>query len=203
MKERRWFAILAVIMLCCTMLATNSCILDADKDEGGGEDPPQQAFEDLLEREDVLTNLQLAYNTRNATQYARLLDNEFNFFFGVVDLDPGEPERVWVRAQELSATSNLFSPNPVGQDPATSISLGLTFPLGEDTWDEFDAPSGHPYEGEKWYEKTVTYTLIVRIAAQDLTLQGIDIEASVVIRKDPDTGEYRIIQWRDALNISA
>jgi len=107
---------------------------------------PLVAFEDLTERDDVLINLEFAYNGRDLNEFHRLLDPDFVFHFGASDISEGTvPITDWPRPDEVeSAMATFFKlevptgirpvggPEPAGQsvEQATWGALKYAFHQG-------------------------------------------------------------------------
>jgi len=111
------------VVLAAVGLLAGSCILDPKKAPPKKGGPIGQEYRSLKEKDDVLINLQLAYNDRNISQYDKLLDDDFIFIFSQTDWQAGKTPRQWDRTSEIRATTNMFSRNPTGKDPITSLSL--------------------------------------------------------------------------------
>ncbi len=191
--------VVVLALLGIFVLAFNSCILDPKE----GKDPPKPVgnYKDLsLERDNVLFNLEKAYNERNIDQYNKLLDEDFVFHFSNLDVKNGVVDVTqWDRAAEYNANKNMFDPGftKPGVDPVSSISLELTYVPGDDNWSVMDPPDPVKYPDEKWYEKIANYTLTVKAGASEY--QGINIQASYVVRRATVDGKsfWRIVAWRD------
>jgi hypothetical protein len=171
---------------------TASCIFDPEQKPGDVPPPPPPDYKDLTEKDDVLFNLELLYPQRDVTEYDRLLeDDDFIFFFGGSD---GGEFTQYTKQQELQTLTNM------GDDsrPDRVLSIDLTLQYAKGEWTTI-YPTDPKYEGETWYQKTVTYRLTVQ-AAPDMTYVGNDIKAEFTIRlgKDKDGNDiWRIIRWRD------
>lgn len=193
--------IAALILVGIFVLGFNSCILDPKT--GKNDDKPKVNYKPLDgERDNVLFNLQKAYNERNIDRYGELLDVGFLFHFSQKDIDDGVVDHSpWDRTEELSANRNMFNPafTKEGVDPVSDIDLTLTYPAGDATWTTIP-PEDHPdYPGETWYEKTVSYELHVTAGATTFT--GQNIQASFMVRLATVEGYenpiWRIVAWRD------
>jgi hypothetical protein len=159
--------------------------------------PPQQppsGYRDLKEKDDVLFNLELAYNERRMDKYDELLDDNFIFYFNDADYnDPHNPTpQQWDRATEVGATTNLLDVNYSGGNRVVSIDLRLGYVA--DNWTEEPANQVHP--GESWYRKTVDYDLRINTAAS-WELKALDKKAQFTIRWDEDKGKWQMIMWHD------
>lgn len=192
----------AIVAAVFVLVAANSCIFDAEQKPPDNDKPRPVVYKSLHERDDVIENLETAYNQRNIDQYKRLLDNDFIFHFSQTDVD-NQTVNVenWDRAAEIAATQNIFDPNfnpPNGRAPISSIDLAITFRAGEDDWLRVTPSDPVKYPGEVWYEQTVGYFLTVQAGDLTLTSQN-TINASFVIRFAEADGDsiWRIIAWRD------
>ncbi len=150
-------------------------------------------------RDNVLFNLQSAYNDRNISRYDELLDDDFVFYFSADDVLNGTPE-YWSRSYEINANKNMFDPNysnPV-QYPVQDLDLKLTYPEGDDQWTPIEPEDQMTYPGETWYQKTVTYSIVVQLTG-DFQYVGLNIQAAFVLRAaTTDSKQYwRIVVWRD------
>jgi hypothetical protein len=122
-----------------------------------------------------------------------------NLFSGPTPIIAMENERATGYLPSLRATEEatwgrikyLFYEGPSSESVA--INLNLVYPPGEDTWVAIAPPDPTAYPGETWYEKTVTYSLIVQMG--DLSLVSFAMRASFVVR--PVGDNWRIVQWRD------
>jgi hypothetical protein len=167
-----------------------------------GEDkitPPQPTptidFKDLKDKDDVLYNLELAYNERHMGQYDKLLDENFTFILSEVDYNSGVVDvPQWDRSREVSVNSKMLDPNLPADLRVISIDLDLDYQA--DNWTEEPENENHP--GESWYFKTVDYDLVVK-TADDWEHRALDLKAQFTIRWAETTeGEHwRIILWRD------
>lgn len=194
---RRAFWILAITLL---IPAFGSCIFAPKKappPEGG---PGPGAYKPLDKRDNLLFNLELAYNQRNFEEYRRLLDETpgvFIFYFGQDDIDRGiaaVPQ--YDVALEKATTRGLLDPNPPqGVVRADDVILDLTYTEDEDDWFA-TVPETHP--DETWYFKDVTYRLSVRIGLTTHT-QNKDVQARFTVREVEEGGEniWQIVRWHD------
>ncbi len=192
--------LLTLLVLPLAVVAFNSCIFDAAEDSGPPVVDPPLPFKPLKERDDVLFNVRLAYVQRNVDEYNKLLDDNFTFFFSPQDvIDNKVSAAQWGRLSELTSAGHMFDPtfDPAGDtEPIGSISLSLDFPPGEDSWNPQIDELVHP--GEIWYEKTISYLLVV-IAGNTTFTNANPIDASFVIRFTEAGGDsiYRLASWKD------
>jgi len=150
-------------------------------------------YKDLQAKDDVLVNLEMAYDNLNFTEIERLLDENFVFFFSDSDFSGGHTPEQWDRVSEVNATANMFSGfAPPGPAPIIGIDVGLLYP--PDGWTEF-APPGFPTE--TWYQKMVRYN--ISVDAPPFMFLGFDIDMMVQIRYADVGGKsaWRLVGWRD------
>jgi hypothetical protein len=150
-------------------------------------------YEDLNSKDDVLYNLEFAYNQRDFPQFANLLDAGFVFVFSDEDFMTGEvPFQQWDREHETDATQRLFDPGLPGDTRVLSINLRLDFPVGY--WTEIPA---HPvYPHESWYTKSVDYDLVTK-TADGWEYRALNMRADFSVRWDEASGRWQIVLWRD------
>jgi hypothetical protein len=185
------------IIVALVALPLGSC-----SDDDNPAKPKEEAYKTILAdgpRDNVLYNLQRAYNDRTHERYGELLDVGFLFYFSEEDVLIGAPE-YWGHAEETRVNRNLFDPNyshPT-QPAALDLDLILTYPEGDDQWTSFDAPDQVRFPGETWYQKTVRYDITVQFTTE-LQYVGVNKLATFTVRSATmDSGEYwKIIVWRD------
>ena len=164
--------------------------------------PPPPSYKFLKNKDDVLFNLQKAYNERNDIQYAKILDQNFTFFFSQSDIDDPDINvpTEWHKAREITSANNMFNGFAPPNQPElqiTDIKLYLTYTTGENEWArDPGTPTNHP--GEDWFSKTVTYNMTIDLAGPD-TFQSTHINASFLIRFAEVNGDsiWQIVVWRD------
>jgi hypothetical protein len=191
---------IAVLALAAVVLVgLNSCIFSPDKVPPPKD--PKPSYLPLDVKDNVLKNLQTAYNGRNINEYDKLLDEHFLFYFSYTDVNSGTwtAGEYWDRVHEYNANKNMFDPaysNP-NREPVSDIDLSLTYAEGDDKWTEI-TPDQVIYPGEKWYEKIVEYTISVQ--SGNTTYQGIKKYAAFTVRWAHVEGQgdfWRIVTWRD------
>lgn len=177
------------------VIFTVAFALACDSDEIGTTTLPVDEPDPLKEKDGTLFVLELLFNEYNATEYDRLLDNDFVFFFSDADFRNGKTPEQWAREVETRSYNNFFDPNRAN-DRVLSRSLKLTYPA--DNWTEIDPPDPAQYPGEKWYVKTIVYGMSVVIdVVPELIYIGNGMKAEFTIRWDDKKGHYRLILWRD------
>lgn len=187
-------SILILLSLILFAGLTTSCILDP-KEEKTGDDPPAPVvFKDLKAKDDILHNLELAYNERAFEEYDKLLDDAFVFIFSPEDFSSGATPQQWDRNAEVGANSRLLDPQLDDDQRVISIDLSLDYP--KDNWTEEPENTNHP--GESWYRKTVDYDLIVK-TLDSWEHRALRLQAEFTIRwaGTQEDGHWRIVLWRD------
>src|SRR6185436_20083151 len=107
------------VLLCAMMLlvaSVSACIFDPNNDDGGGTVIPPAQLKDLTHREDVLNNIEVAYNKRRIEWYNALLDSDFRFFLSQGDVNGGLPDS-WDRTVEIEVNTLLFDKEPPAPAP--------------------------------------------------------------------------------------
>jgi hypothetical protein len=166
--------------------------------------PKEEAYKCLeaaCPRDNVLFNLQSAYNDRNIKRYDELLDADFIFYFSAADVQGGVVStEYWSRAAEINACKNIFDPNysNPSQEPVQDIDLLLVYPSGDDQWTPNPAPDQVRYPGETWYQKIVIYNITVQLPG-DYQYVGLNKQAAFVLRAATVGSQqvWRIVTWRD------
>jgi hypothetical protein len=176
-----------------------SCIFSPKEAPRKPGDPPGGNFLPLDKRDNLLHNLELAYDQRNHEEFRKLLDQsgDFIFFFSPTDVSEGRVKNSqWDVSQELAATQKMFDRNPPpGVPRADRVDLTLTFTEGEDEWQPF-VSSTHP--DETWHKKPVEYRLFVKVGDVDYT-QNKAVIAEFTARFTEAGGDslWQIVRWRD------
>jgi hypothetical protein len=162
----------------------------------------ESAFRSGTVRNDVVFNLETAYETRNINEYDKLLDEDFIFHFSPADIrDYKVNVKQWDRAAELDATTNLFDRtySPPQGEPVDNISVEFDYKVDEDDDWQPQAPSDpQKYPNETWYKLQVDYFLNISAGAT-LYTSGNSIRAEFTIRPVTVDGKqiWRIVSWRD------
>jgi len=169
---------------------------------GCGEDPaykpqpfgdPPLSFKNLQNKDDILFNLELAYNKRDFEEFEKLLDDDFVFILSESDYNSGEVDAPqWDRVRELSVNQQIFDPNLDSGLRVISIDLSLDYSAGN--WTPLPPDTNHPTE--TWYTQTVGYDLITK-TADDWEHRALDLNAQLTVRKNDSTGLWQIVLWRD------
>ena len=154
--------------------------------------PPKWTIENLTERWHVLNNLEAAYNQRNSTEYARLIDpDEFVFYFSAEDFSNGRTPEKWGPAEENAATTALL------QD-ALNIDLDVVFSPDQILWTPLTPDS---FPDEIWFVAVVNYTFSMRFNSDpETTFQTANQpQTSFTVRSWDDNGteRWRLVEWRD------
>ena len=191
----------AGVVLASLLLSVFSC-LDPDEKKPNPPPPaPPPIYQDLTQKDHVLNNLWLAYNKRNYTRYAELLDDpHFTYFFSDEDFASGKTPEQWGRAADLDSHQKMFNPNtPVHK--VLSIKLKLEYPA---EWIATTPDQGQ-FPGETWYYKSVSYDLTVVVEAQpeNITYLAQNLKALFTVRQIEKDGKmiWQIVEWRDDVKI--
>jgi hypothetical protein len=157
--------------------------------------PAGPAFKSLDTGYDLLHNLELAFNVFDATEYDKLLDENFVFFFSAADFSSGRTPERWDRTAEQAAYNNFFDAN-LADNRVLSRDIQLLFSFAFWTAIAPDDPDSYP--GETWYRSRVTYNVSVVLGTNpELTLIANGLKAEFIIRRDDAEGQWRLIRWRD------
>lgn len=170
-----------VPLVCLSALALlfGSCILDP-KEKKDDDPPVTKEYKSLKEKDDVLFNFELAYNSRDLNEYIKLTDEDesvFIFVFAKEDFESGKTPQQWPRAKEVEVTGRMFQRG--GSDPIQSINMNFSYAAGDIAWEDATPAEGH--EQENWYQKFVTYDLTVETTGGQ-TYYAIDSQALFIIR---------------------
>jgi len=176
----------------CTALLIPACS-DSDDPKPGPVTPiPTSPYENLIEKEHVLTNLVNSYIWRNATEYERLLDKEkYTFFFSTGDVG-GQIPAQWGLVEDLLATQNLLDPNYSGAKRVISIDLALIYDTQQ--WVPFQGDGG-----EIWWAVTVLYSFNIKTADDFTYLSDQGTRAQFIVRNvgTTEAPQWRLVQWMD------
>ena len=153
--------------------------------------PPESST--LTERWHTLDQMENVWNERSIVGYDALLDEDFTFFFALVDVDNGLPIQ-WDRATEIGAARNMFDPNYTGERRITDIDLDLQFKPEDLEWSEFD-PADAKYDGETWYRTTVNYGFTFEADPDWMFINQRNSKAGYTIRQT--NGKWRVVEMHD------
>jgi len=226
----RWALAPLVIIAFFTMA---SCAQDKPTDPAKNQ-PEQEItssplFEDLTDKDDVLVNLQLAYDLQNKEQFAGLVDQYLLMAFSERDVVTGDvPIEQWDRAAELTVLPNLFGGSTVTGIPTVRHANGpelTTAALEERTWGYIKYYFlSNPGDTVSAMSLTLSYTAgdaywnpftdpgsgetwYEKRAEYVLTVetsygeqfQTTAGEATFTVREIPGMGIYRLVRWSDDL----
>ena len=144
------------VLLCAMVLlvaSVSACIFDPKNDDGGGTVIPPAQLKDLTHREDVLNNIEVAYNKRRIEWYNALLDADFRFFLSQGDVNGGLPDS-WDRTVEIEVNTLLFDKEPPAPAPkcqSTFMDIRLEDGISWIAINPESAPT------ETWYQTTLYY----------------------------------------------
>lgn len=188
--------ILALLALGVLVTSTSSCFLSPDEKKKPDDPVDPKVFKDLTQKEDVLNNLELAYNKRNITRYDELLDPDFTFFFAPGDVGGTIPDQ-WGRAEEMSTTTLLFDAtlNDTRYPTCRRISMNLQFESGVQ-WVEI-RPEDFP--NETWYSTTVFYDFTIEMKPDNTYIATSGSSAEFTVRNvgTIDAPHYQLVEFRD------
>lgn len=186
--------------LAAMLLVTSSCLFDPE------EAPPQKEkprtvvqLKDLTQRENVLNNIEYAYDNRRTDVYDQLLDQQFTFFFSPGDVGGGLPEQ-WGRSDELTTVNYLFISNtqPVPAGPVCK-STSMDLNLENITWLEI-IPEDYPTE--VWSQATINYEFLFKMEG-DLDYQSsIGAKAQFTVRNvgTDAAPHWQLVEFRELEN---
>jgi hypothetical protein len=158
--------------------------------------PPPSQLTDLTHPEDVMLNMELAYNKRNIIWYNGVLDQNFTFFLSPGDVGGGLPEQ-WNREEEITTNTNLFDKGYVGTaPPCTSVFLDIRTEDGI-AWVDFN-PASNPTE--TWKTCTLNYDFKFEIAPNTY-IPNPGSKAAFTVRDAGPYGKHQhhwqLVEFRD------
>lgn len=179
-------------ILALTVTGVTSCIFDPDT-----KTPPvvpDNPIKDLTHKEDVIYNMETAYNTRRIDVYDGVLDDNFTFFLSPGDVGGGLPEQ-WDRTVEKDVNQKLFDKNNTTL-PCQSIFMDIRAEEGV-SWTQFN-PASAP--SETWYSTTLFYDFKIQIDPNTyIPLPG--AKAVFTVRDAGPHGKYahhwQLVEFRD------
>jgi hypothetical protein len=157
--------------------------------------PKGPNYPDLTQKDHIFEYLELVWEYMDIDAYAKLLDEDFIFWFSQADYNDGITPEYWGRTEELSMARNMFSGfSHPKYGAVTGIDLEV---IPEGLWIEIPKTEP-PYAGETWYQRTAEYRLIVSTTSE-WTLQGQEKKALFTVRQSELDGKniYRIVMWHD------
>ena len=143
----------ATIVFCCCGLAC-----DDEITQPVNKTPTGPAFKALDTGDNLLYNLELAFNTYDETEYDKLLDENFVFYFSPSDFSSGRTPEQWDGAAELAAYNNYFD-DTLSQNRVLSREIIML--LSSATWTAIPPDDPGSYPGETWYRSRVWYDMSV------------------------------------------
>jgi hypothetical protein len=157
--------------------------------------PAGPAFKTLDTGDNLLYNLELAFNVYDEAQYDKLLDENFVFWFSAADFSSGRTPEHWDSTAEMTSYNNFFDDTRTANKVLNrDIRLGLE----SATWTAIAPDDPGSYPGETWYESVVTYDLNVLLDTNpDLTLIAMGVRAKFIVRRDDALGHWTLIRWYD------
>lgn len=183
-----------VVLIMAAVLVAGSftaCFLDPEQKTPDEDTQPKASFEDLSERWHVLHNLEAAYNQKIPTEYDRILDDAFVFFFSQEDFSSNRTPEQWDRSTDVPATQRLM---------ADVLDMELTIDISQLSWIEV-TPDTLLYPGETWSTTTVPYSFTMRFNQDPETTyitSGTEDTQFTVRPVDVDGKQrWRLVEWRD------
>ena len=177
------------ILLCSLAVlvaAVSSCIFDPAPTPPVVK-PPVQSFKPLTEKENVLNNMEVAYNKRRPDKYNELLDDAFTFFYTAGDVGGGEVPVQWNRPVEVTTTEGLLA-------DADKIDMDIRTENGL-TWVEV-TPENTP--DERWYTTTLYYEFTIDIGETTyIPESGAKAQFTVRNAGTTDAPDWRLVEFRD------
>jgi hypothetical protein len=111
----------------------------------GYEPPPHKPpeFKPLTEKENLISNLVLSYDSADIGHYEELLHSDYTWYFRTADAERGLPV-FWTREPDLEATKNLFLAVR-GQYSDRQMNLdALQLQIEGGSWAQVDSLAGSP-----------------------------------------------------------
>jgi hypothetical protein len=181
--------------LAAMLLVMSSCLFDPEE-KPPVDDPDDSGavqLKDLKQKENVLNNLEYAYDNRKYDPYDALLDDNFTFFFAPGDVGGTIPEQ-WPRPDELFAAGLLFSDQPSVGPRCRSIRVNMS--LDNIQWIEF-TPENYP--GELWYSTTIFYDFTFEMDPDQTYISTPGAKAEFTVRNVGTEAEphWQLVEWRD------
>lgn len=180
-----------------SIVTTASDVVSEQEKTWGSIKALYREFLPLTSRAAVLHNLEFAWNERAPVKVEELLDDNFTFFFTPGDVGGSVPEQ-WGRADELAATTALFTSNttPSSGPVCTSVRVDLQFNASTLNWVEV-IPEESP--NEVWYAATTFYTAVFELEPDVTYIMSPGSKAQFTVRAVPvgTATEWRLIEWRD------
>lgn len=142
--------------------------------------------------EDVLHNIELAYNKRRIDWYNAVLDENFTFFLAPGDVGGNVPDS-WNRADEIGLNQKLFDVNYTTL-PCQSIFMDIRTEDGE-TWTEI-IPESAP--NEIWYSATLYYDFKFEISPNTY-IPNPGSKATFIVRNagTADAPHWQLVEMKD------
>ena len=170
----------AALALAACMVFAFGCIFGNDDDDN--KPTPVPDFKALTDKENVIYNLVQSYAKADVAHYAELLHEDYTWYFNPSDVTMGGLDTFWTRAQDLAATTNMFSAAK-GQaaDPDMNITT-LELTIASASWAVVDSLDGNPCD-DCW-ETTREYLLTLVMHAGEETYISNGLVAFIVVPVD-------------------
>lgn len=141
----------------------------------------------------VLVNLELACNQRNVSEYERILDSGFMFYFAPSDVGGSVPSE-WGRTDEVAVISRMFT----RATPPGSLVRSLTMDIDSAIiqWLAI-VPASAP--DEIWYTTTAFYDfrMLIDPDAEYVTVPGTKAQFTVRNAGTDVAPRWRLVEMRD------
>lgn len=171
------------------LLLGGALTVAACEDDPSAPEPPP-SYQSLTTRAAVVSNLEIAWNNRQANKAIGLMDEDFTFYFSPSDVNGGLPLS-WSLEDEVPAMYDLFISNqaPLPGYPICR-SVRVDFMYDELVWVEAPGTGS-----EVWYSTTVPYTFTVELEPKTTYIAHNGSKAQLVVRQVGE--EWRLVEWRD------
>lgn len=161
-------------------------------------------FQDLTERDHVLSNLIFAYNERNHTEMNELLDDNFIFYFSRYDVVRRYTQRLWDKSGEMAATGVIFDTDYNGPYRVLDTDVMLSYTEGDADWTAVPPRDDLKYAGETWYYKEASYRvkIVAEVLPDTITYYAAYFRAGFTVRQVDVGGKnvWRLVECRDDLD---
>ena len=173
------------------MLVMTCALLPACGDNNPAAPPSQPSpYKDLTTKENVLSNIETAYNRRSIARYDELLDDNFTFYLYPGDVG-GEIPASWDRATEVLYNMRLFDKS-YPTNTCKSISMDLQFDPNNISWVDL-VPDQSKYPGETWKTAVIYYAFRFDVLPDTQYESAAGARAQFTVR---NVGTDQAPQWR-------
>jgi hypothetical protein len=168
---------LVSLALAACLTVSLGCLFGPDKDKAP---PPANDFKPLTDKENVIYNLVLSYDRADIAHYNELLHADYLWYMQPRDIMMVH-DTFWTRAQDLSATENLFqSTRGQNSDPQWNVTK-LQLDIKSASWSLYpDSIPGCPYPCTDCWQTTREYYVTVGTEGGDTFIAN-DLVLFVVV----------------------